>query len=102
LKKNEIESEIEIILEFSEKDIAEKIFKAINPDNKPLPKGLKIDSWINNKKIFFYIECKRGLYSLLSTINDIFEMITLSEKTVAYLTSYHSLASPSGTSLHSC
>ena len=82
MKRSEIESKIEIILEFSEKDIAKKIFKAINPDNKPLPKGLKIKSWIDNKKIFFYIECKRGLSSLLFTINDIFEMISLSEKTL--------------------
>ncbi|MEM2084003.1 MAG: KEOPS complex subunit Pcc1 [Nitrososphaerota archaeon] len=82
MKKNEIESEIEIILKFSEKNIAEKIFKAISPDNKPLPKGLKINSCIDNNKIFFYIECKRGLSSLLFTINDIFEMISLSEKTL--------------------
>jgi len=82
LKRNEIESKIEIIIEFSEKDIAEKIFKAINPDNKPLPKGLEIKSWVDNNKIFFYIECKRGIYSLLFTINDIFEMISLSEKTL--------------------
>lgn len=82
MKRNEIESKIEIIIEFSEKDIAEKIFKAINPDNKPLPKGLEIKSWVDNNKIFFYIECKRNIYSLLFTINDIFEMISLSEKTL--------------------
>lgn len=82
MKRNEIELKIEIIIEFSEKDIAEKIFKAINPDNKPLPKGLEIKSWVDNNKIFFYIECKRSIYSLLFTINDIFEMISLSEKTL--------------------
>lgn len=82
MRKNKIESKIEMILEFSEKNIVEKIFKAISPDNKPLPKGLKIESWIDNNKIFFYIECKRGLSSLLFTINDIFEMISLSEKTL--------------------
>lgn len=82
MRKNEIKSKIEIILEYSKKDIAEKIFKAISPDNKPLPKGLKIESWINDKKIFFNIECERGLPSLLSTINDIIEMALLSEKTL--------------------
>ncbi|MEM2784102.1 MAG: KEOPS complex subunit Pcc1 [Nitrososphaerota archaeon] len=85
MRKNKIESKIEMILEFSEKNIAEKIFKAISPDNKPLPEGLKIESWVDNNKIFFYIECKRGLSSLLFTIDDLLSSLQLSSRLFIFL-----------------
>jgi len=56
---------------------AELASKAIEPDNYPLPRGLRLEMRRSGREVFIRIECKRSIPSLLTTIDDILSMMLL-------------------------
>ena len=70
-----------IKLNFSSVEIANRTLEAINPDNIPLPKGLKIDCSVEEAKLVIRIQCERGIGSLGATLEDIMSSIDLSLRT---------------------
>ena len=70
-----------IRLDFQSSAVAKRTLEAINPDNKPLPKGLVIDCSVEGTKLAITIHCKRGIDSLGATLEDIMSAIDLSLRT---------------------
>jgi len=70
---------IEIL--FEDAHMAEVMFKTLLPDNKPLPKGLKLSMKNVGEKLIIMVECEKGLNTFLSTIDDILASASLTEKT---------------------
>ena len=81
----EILSEAELSLTFMDEREAEIIAKSLEPDNQPLPRGLKLKMTRAGKMILFEIKCERGVRSLLTTLDDILCMANLALKTIRSL-----------------
>ena len=67
-------------MSFKDDRIAKVVYSSLLPDNKPLPKGLTINTTLKKCEIIFEIRCKRPLMSLLATIDDILKMAALAEE----------------------
>ncbi len=74
-------SNAHVEMEFEDAHIAEIVFKALLPDNKPLPTGLEVSAELEGKRIIFKVYCQRPLQSLLATIDDILSMAKIAEQT---------------------
>ena len=85
LSKNssdKIYSEIEITLVFENNLIAESINNSTSPENQETPKGVTSSSSIEENKIILTIKSEESLLDLLGTLEDYFEKIDLSYKTI--------------------
>ena len=92
----EILSEAELSLTFMDEREAEIIAKSLEPDNQPLPRGLKLKMTRAGKVILFEIRCERGVRSLLTTLDDILCMANLALKAIRSLErSKHASSKPS-------
>ena len=92
----EILSEAELSLTFMDEREAEIIAKSLEPDNQPLPRGLKLKMTRAGKVILFEIRCERGVRSLLTTLDDILCMANLTLKAIRSLErSKHASSKPS-------
>ncbi|GBC72581.1 hypothetical protein HRbin03_00412 [archaeon HR03] len=56
------------------------IYNALKPDDKPLPRGLFVETRQENDAVVVDIVCERGLASFLATVDDILRSAALSEK----------------------
>jgi tRNA threonylcarbamoyladenosine modification (KEOPS) complex Pcc1 subunit len=77
----------EIILEFHTHEIAVLVSDAIEPDNTPLPPGMKITVTTHGTNLSIVLESKRGIDSFRGTIEDLMSAIDLSLRTIFSLTS---------------
>ena len=75
----------EISLEFDSPDDTRRVLAAVLPDNRPLPKGLVLNSSIRENMLIFTITSERGLDSLAATIEDLMSAVDLSLRTVKSL-----------------
>lgn len=66
-----------IRLEFSSPEEALLFLRSLNPDNKPLPKGLELGMRTEGSTLLVEISCYRPLESFLSTVNDILVMVNV-------------------------
>ncbi|MEM2040496.1 MAG: KEOPS complex subunit Pcc1 [Nitrososphaerota archaeon] len=71
-----------IMIKFCDESEAASVLKAVEPDNSPLPPGLRIETRQEGSTISFEIICERGPESLLSTVDDLLAAIQLAEKTI--------------------
>lgn len=71
-----------IVIKFCDEEEAASVLKAVEPDNSPLPQGLRIEARQDGPTLSFEITCDKGPESLLSTIDDLLAAIQLAEKTV--------------------
>lgn len=76
---------LEIHLEFTDADTAQRTFNAVCPDNEPLPSGLSIDARHEKASIHFLIDCERDIDSLRHTFEDLMGAIDLSLRTTEQL-----------------
>ena len=79
---NKIYSEIKITLVFENNHIAETINNSTSPENQETPEGIFSSSKINENKIILTIKSEKSLLDLLGTLEDYFEKIDLSYKTI--------------------
>ncbi len=72
----------DIEIEFESSKNAEQVQKSIDPDNTPIPVGIKIVTTVVGKKLRIVINCSRGIDSFRSTVEDIMSAIDLSIRTL--------------------
>lgn len=70
---------IEII--FDSVKEAERVQRAIDPDNTPIPEGIEIHTSVLEGTLSVTIRCERGIDSFRSTVEDIMSAIDLSIRT---------------------
>ncbi|MDJ0269416.1 MAG: KEOPS complex subunit Pcc1 [Aigarchaeota archaeon] len=80
-------SNARVEMEFEDEHVAEVVFKALFPDNKPLPAGLEVNAELEGKRVIFKVYCRRSLQSLLATIDDILSMAKIAEQTAKTMNS---------------
>ena len=74
--------EAEIILEYDDVQTAEAVAKAVSPDNFKTPRDLSIKTTWEGRKVLTLIECRRGLLTFISTIDDLLFCVSTAEKTL--------------------
>jgi len=72
--------ESSILIKYSNSDIAKTILNAVNPDNFLAPKDLRITMTISDDTILININSSKGIGSLLNTLDDLLECISVAEK----------------------
>lgn len=72
----------EIRIRFCDPSEAQLVFKAINPDNAPLPKGMELRCEVSGDELLVTVETVRPVESLLSTIDDLLNSIKLAETVI--------------------
>lgn len=73
--------EAEIKLKFKNEKEAESIIKAISPDNIEVPLGLYIKTLQNGSEVLTTVNCKKGLQTLIATLDDLLACVSVAEKT---------------------
>jgi regulator of extracellular matrix RemA (YlzA/DUF370 family) len=82
LGKAEVKVEAKIMVDFGSVRLAEAVVSAVSPDNKPLPRGLKVETWGKKGKLLGVIKCSRGVKTFLSTLDDLLASVQTAEKAV--------------------
>jgi hypothetical protein len=72
-------------LKYRNHRIAEAVIKAITPDNVNLLPETKIESNVKKNNVNIHIQSKRGIASLITTLDDILTCIQVAEKTLSEL-----------------
>ncbi|MFW9923395.1 MAG: KEOPS complex subunit Pcc1 [Candidatus Thorarchaeota archaeon] len=80
-KKN-IQAEIKIKLEYENEKMAKSICEATAPENRETPQGVQATSISENNKIFFEVKSENKFKDLISTVEDFFEKVSISQKTL--------------------
>jgi hypothetical protein len=70
-----------IHIKYKNKKEAEAIVKAISPDNMKVPSGLYIKTVRNGSEVFTTVNCKKGLKTLIATLDDLLACVSVAEKT---------------------
>ena len=71
--------EATMVMEFCTDEEAKTVYQALEPDNKPLPKGLELNTKLEGRRVVFEVRCGRPIMSLLATLDDILRMSALAE-----------------------
>lgn len=74
-----------ITIKFIDDETAQILLNAVTPDNIKLPKDLKIKMSRKGSEIKISIKCKKGIGSMLNTIDDLLECISAAEKVLKKL-----------------
>ncbi|MEM1727956.1 MAG: KEOPS complex subunit Pcc1 [Nitrososphaerota archaeon] len=75
-----IECEAKIRMSFDDSSTAELVMRALQPDNEPLPRGIKLSARMSNGEIVFAVRTRRPIASLLTTLDDIIASAILALK----------------------
>ena len=71
-----------IVLKYGRKEVADCIASAVSPDNLIPGTDLVVETWSTEREVHCTVRCKRGLGSLLSTLDDLLSAIGVAEKTL--------------------
>jgi regulator of extracellular matrix RemA (YlzA/DUF370 family) len=82
LAKAEVKVEAKIEIGFGSVRLAEAVASAVSPDNRPVPKGLKVETWREKGKLLGVVRCSRGVETFLSTLDDLLASVQTAEKAV--------------------
>ncbi len=74
--------EAHVILEYGGEEEADGIASSVSPDNLIPGKDLVVETWSTAKEVHCTVKCKRGLGSLLSTLDDLLSAIGVAEETL--------------------
>ena len=74
--------EAKITLSYTDAKTAEAIAKAISPDNRVTPAGLKIETIQKGNRVVTDIICKDKLATFTATIDDLLFCASTAEKTI--------------------
>ena len=81
-KSRKIHSEILIKLPFEKFDITKSVYRATSPENKETPSGVIAQSKLEGNAIVFTVDSKSSFWDLISTVEDFFEKVDISFKTI--------------------
>lgn len=84
LEKNWLAKKLEakITIFYDNGETAKAVAEAISPDNFKTPAGLHVKTEKENNLVSTYIKCKKGLKTLIATIDDLLFSISTAEKTL--------------------
>ena len=82
---NKLKAKLTIKLTFENEKITNSIYKSTNPENQETPEGVESKANKKGKELFLTISSKTKLIDLVSTVEDYFEKIDLSYKTISSL-----------------
>ncbi|MBN1683437.1 hypothetical protein JW865_07795 [Candidatus Bathyarchaeota archaeon] len=74
-----------ITLKYVDIETAKIILNAVIPDNTKLPNDLVIEMSRKDKEIKILIKCKKGVGTMLNTIDDLLECVSTAEKVIKKL-----------------
>ncbi len=81
LEREPIKATLEITYD-SERE-ARLVASALSPDNLPLPEGLRLSMYVEERRLVSEIECTRPISSILNTLDDILCMVSLINKVLS-------------------
>ena len=67
---------------FPSEQIAESVWKATSPENKETPQSVISEATLNEKELIIHIGAQEKFMDLITTMEDYFEKIDLSTKTI--------------------
>lgn len=77
-----LETIISIEIKFSRNSELNAIMKALIPDNVNFPKGLSMEMFSNNNTLFLKFLCNTKIETLINTIDEVLDFISLSKKVI--------------------
>ena len=69
-----------VSIKYTDQTTAQSILEAITPDNIKAPQGISINANVKDTTLLITVNCKRGVGSLLSTLDDLILCIQSAEK----------------------
>ena len=72
--------EARIVLEYEDNRIARSVAAAVSPDNFKTPEGLSVETTCKDGKVETMIKCRRGIASLIATVDDLLFCASTAEK----------------------
>lgn len=78
-------SEATVTIQYRDRRTAEAILRAIEPDNLTTPEGVKIEAEARQGVATIKVECRRGIGSLVATLDDLLSCIQAAEKAIEEL-----------------
>ncbi|PUA31389.1 MAG: hypothetical protein B9J98_06415 [Candidatus Terraquivivens tikiterensis] len=68
---------------YDSEEEARLVASALSPDNLPLPDGLRLSMYAEERKLVLEVECRRSVHSLLNTLDDVLSMASLINKVIS-------------------
>lgn len=78
-------SEATVTIQYRDRRTAEAILRAIEPDNLTTPEGVKIEAEAGRGVVTINLECRRGIGSLVATLDDLLSCIQAAEAAIEEL-----------------
>ena len=78
-------SEATVTIQYVDQRTAEAILRAIEPDNLTTPEGVKIEAEAGGGVVTINLECRRGVGSLVATLDDLLSCIQAAEAAIGEL-----------------
>ncbi|MHA1307781.1 MAG: KEOPS complex subunit Pcc1 [Candidatus Heimdallarchaeota archaeon] len=75
-------ADLTIKLLFPSEQIAESVWKATSPENQETPPNVISEATLNKKELLIHIQVNEKLMDIITTMEDYFEKIDLSTKTI--------------------
>ncbi len=61
---------------------AEAIVKAVSPDNRKAPRGLKVETAKSGTRLSALVLCRKSLETFIATLDDLLACVSVAEKTL--------------------
>jgi len=84
-KSEKLALKLELRLPFKNKDIAQAVNNATAPENIEAPPTITLASHVEEDQLVIQFDAKESIKDLISTLDDYFEKIALSIKTIEAL-----------------
>jgi hypothetical protein len=75
-------TEAEIVLCYEDSATAKAVARAVSPDNFKTPRGLKVETVHEQRRVITRIECEEKLSTFIATIDDLLFSASIAERTV--------------------
>jgi tRNA threonylcarbamoyladenosine modification (KEOPS) complex Pcc1 subunit len=83
--KRKFKADLTINLLFQTEQVATSVWKATSPENQETPSNVISEASLNEKELVIHIEAQEKFMDLITTMEDYFEKIDLSRKTIEIL-----------------
>jgi tRNA threonylcarbamoyladenosine modification (KEOPS) complex Pcc1 subunit len=74
--------EAKIVLKYKTPREAEAVAKAVSPDNRKAPQGLRVETTRRENKVVNKIQCENKLQTFMATIDDLLSAVSVAERTL--------------------
>ena len=78
-------SSTKITIRYADQRTAEAILRAVEPDNLTVPDGIEIEAEAVGGLVTINVDCRRGIGSLVATLDDLLSCIQAAEAAISEL-----------------